>query len=666
MASPRERLNHVPTGPRHSVSPVGQQRRPKVENRVLESAIAYLRRGWSIIPLKPSAKEPLPGFSWREFQSRKASEAEARAWFTSTPDANLGIVTGGVSDLLVVDIDGDDAAVALAEMCGPLPQTPTSITGKGRHCLFRHSEGIKNRVGIITRLDVRSEGGYIVAPPSLHPNGSHYRWSDETGCGFECAVAVLPETLKAALGRQKDTKAKDPNSERHLQLSAVDPSGVIAVGVRNTTLTQYAGRYFGQDFSSEDVLAELLRINATRCAQPLDEEDVVQIVDSIGARHRRKQPGAAKKTPPKLVVRCMDAVEPEDVRWLWQDHIPLGGITVWDGAPGVGKSTLTLDLAARVSTGSNMPDGTPCAAGGVLLLNAEDPAPTVRKRLDAAGADTSNIHVVDEVTLGGDTSRMVRIPEDINRLAEMVRSGNVRLLIIDPLVAFFDSSINSWSDQGVRSALAPLTKMAIEEDLAVLVVRHPTKNRDNGPMEAGSGSIGIVATARAAFYIAMDPEEPDQVVIAPVKQNLSERVSSQGFKLVPARNGVARIHWLGTTQYSAADLRPRDEAQPSKLADARTFLREVLKAGPTSESDIRTAAVAAGIAQKTLQRAKREESIESHKESFGGGWKWSLPSAAPSYTSAVTTFDVDSHEYHGGQEATKKVNSTIHPATSLW
>lgn len=165
----------------------------------LDAALAYRRRGWSVIPVEPHAKRPL--LAWRAFQTRLASEAEVAVWYRQYPEANVAIVTGALSGLVVLDVDprhGGEASLAAFESThGPLPPTLESLTGGGgRHLYFRHpGEHCPNRVGLEPGLDLRGDGGCIVAPPSIHPSGRAYAWREGHGPG-ERAPATLPAALR--------------------------------------------------------------------------------------------------------------------------------------------------------------------------------------------------------------------------------------------------------------------------------------------------------------------------------------------------------------------------------------------------------------------------------------------------------------------------------------
>ena len=162
---------------------------------VREAALAALARGWSVIPVLERSKRP--AFAWREFQSRCARPAELEVWLHHMPKANIAAVTGALSGLVVVDVDpahgGDKSLADLEREIGKLPPTVEAKTGGGgRHFYFAHPGGhVGNRAGILPGIDVRGDGGVIVMPPSIHPNGNAYAWvpghSPE-----ERAVAALP------------------------------------------------------------------------------------------------------------------------------------------------------------------------------------------------------------------------------------------------------------------------------------------------------------------------------------------------------------------------------------------------------------------------------------------------------------------------------------------
>ena len=180
-------------------------------------------------------------------------------------------------------------------------------------------------------------------------------------------------------------------------------------------------------------------------------------------------------------VVSLAEVVPEAVRWVWPGRVPLGKLTLLDGDPGVGKSAVLLDVAARVSRGGAMPDGTRGDVGGpagVVLLTTEDGlADTVRPRLEAAGADLARVVAVTGIPGGqGQGPRPVVLPRDWLEVARVVARNRARLVIIDPLMAYLDGMVNAYRDQDARQALLPLSTLAEHTDAAIVVVRHLTKS----------------------------------------------------------------------------------------------------------------------------------------------------------------------------------------------
>ena len=159
------------------------------------------------------------------------------------------------------------------------------------------------------------------------------------------------------------------------------------------------------------------------------------------------------------VGQLLSGVEPEEVSWLWPSWLALGKLALVDGDPGLGKSAMTLDLAAWVSAGKTFPDGAECEPAGVVLLSAEDRlADTIRPRLDAAGADTSRILALATVPNENGHERLLSIPEDLPLIEKGIRRVGARLVVVDPLMAFLSGDTNSHRDQDVRRALAPLSR----------------------------------------------------------------------------------------------------------------------------------------------------------------------------------------------------------------
>lgn len=246
-----------------------------------EAARGYAERGWSVIVMQPHGKRPIP--AWREFQQHPASAATIGRWFERWPDANVGIVTGRVSGIVVVDVDlrhGGPASVAEAEAAlGPLPPTVEAISGGGgRHLYYAHPGGtLANRVAIRPGIDLRGDGGCVVAPPSRHPGGGCYAWVAGRAPG-EIALAALPPHFGGA------GIAPRPVGHSRLHWRRLIREGV-GEGARNNTIASLTGHLLQRGVDL-DVAAELmLAWNRTHCRPPLPDAEVMRVVASIGRLH---------------------------------------------------------------------------------------------------------------------------------------------------------------------------------------------------------------------------------------------------------------------------------------------------------------------------------------------------------------------------------------------
>ncbi|HKK14739.1 MAG TPA: bifunctional DNA primase/polymerase [Gammaproteobacteria bacterium] len=252
---------------------------PSSPKTCAQAARTYLERGWSVVPVRPGGKRPL--LPWEAYQHRLAAPEEAAAWFRRWPDAAVGVVTGAVSGLVVLDVDprhgGDGSLQALEARHGPLPVTVEARTGGGgRHLYFVHPGGtVRNQVGLAPGMDLRADGGLVVAPPSRHASGRRYRWQPGRGPG-EAALAPLPPWLAAHGG----THPGHPLSHwRHLAREGVQE------GARNQTIASLAGHLLWHGVDVQVVRELLVCWNAVRCRPPLPEEEVERTVASIARRH---------------------------------------------------------------------------------------------------------------------------------------------------------------------------------------------------------------------------------------------------------------------------------------------------------------------------------------------------------------------------------------------
>lgn len=325
-------------------------------------------------------------------------------------------------------------------------------------------------------------------------------------------------------------------------------------------------------------------------------------------------------------------VEPESVAWLWYGRIPLGKITVLDGDPGLGKSTATLDLAARVTRGLPFPDDRRrIDPAGVVLLSAEDDlGDTIRPRLDAAGADVSRVVALQEVIDDGGRRPPV-LPDDLPWVRAAIERVGAKLVVIDPLMAFLSGGLDAHKDQQVRRGLHQLALLASSTGAAILLVRHLNKAPGGNPMYRGGGSIGIVGAARSGLLVGRDPGDINGRVLASTKCNLAPEPRSIAFHLVAAPEQASHIVWDGECDFDAqailADPPGEDERTARKEAEA--FIKTTLAEGPVAAKDIERMAEESAISLRTLKRAKKGLGVVSAMQGYQGAWEWSLPERSP-------------------------------------
>jgi AAA domain len=314
--------------------------------------------------------------------------------------------------------------------------------------------------------------------------------------------------------------------------------------------------------------------------------------------------------------------------------LPVGKVVVFDGDPGLGKSTVTADLAARITVGKAMPDGSGGGnPGAVVLASAEDGlADTIRPRLELAGADLDRVTVIEALELPDGRTVPLELPGDLEALEAAVRDVGAALVTVDPLMAFLAGTVNASRDQDVRRALHPVKEMAERTGAAVLVVRHLRKAATETAVQRGGGSIGIIGAARVGLMVARDPADADRRILAVTKSNVGPIPPSIAYRLLPDDAlGVAAVAWEGPTDHRADDLLGGSAERPApKRERAEQLLRELLADGPKLRSEIEEAAEDAGVGGRTMEAAKAalgvwsEQRPEPGKRGPGSAW-WRLP-----------------------------------------
>jgi replicative DNA helicase len=349
------------------------------DNKLPQSAMYYAARlGWRVFPLRPHAKDPYPTSQVSTngeggFKTATVELEAVRDWWVKWPQSNIGLACGKQSGIVVLDIDsakgGNESLLALLVEHGQLPETPEVITGGGgRHIYFAHPGiEIRNSASKLgPGLDIRGDGGYVVAPPSIHPNGEGYLWDDVCKAG-NVPLAPMPAWLISLL---KD----EPQPKNNGHKAPAEPvTSSIRDGNRNSTLTSLAGTMRRRGFEEDSIYLALKNENKRRCQPPLDDIEVKRISQSVARyepadvvqalQDEEKTRAAEKQYREPLdayrsVLQFVELMDHLDGRRLLT-HIPpidtaTGGIerqalTILAARPSMGKTTLAWQIARAVA-----------------------------------------------------------------------------------------------------------------------------------------------------------------------------------------------------------------------------------------------------------------------------------------------------------------------------
>jgi putative DNA primase/helicase len=342
------------------------------------------------------------------------------------------------------------------------------------------------------------------------------------------------------------------------------------------------------------------------------------------------------------LIRGSD-LTPKPVDWLWPGWMAAGKFHILGGAPGTGKTTISIALAATVTVGGTWPDCTKAEQGNVIIWTGEDdPADTLVPRVIAAGGDPSRVYFIGGVSAGGH-HRPFDPATDIGALQQTIAElGNVRLVIVDPVVSAVAGDGNKNND--VRRGLQPLVDLAASENCAVLGITHFSKGTaGRNPIERVTGSVAFGAVARVVMVAAKHQESTDQNkssrIFCRAKSNIGPddggfeyELSQTELKTHPGLNATY-IRWVAKLEGEARDLLAAADAVQSDgdggtLGDAKRFLTSLLEDGPMPVKEIQANARGAGYSEATIRRAKDALKVEAIKIGKDR-WEWQLPISAP-------------------------------------
>ncbi len=488
---------------------------------------------------------------------------------------------------------------------------------------------------------------FVTGEPTAPPNGKPlYRLPDLRGDGVAfvvegetCADALAGLGLTATTSGSADSAdAADwtPLRGRHVVIWRDND----AAGLRYAEAV--TAKLCGIAAAVDSVhLAPLALPDKADCVDWLARNPNATAGDVLAlARVPPPEPPPPPNNAPRVILRRGCDVEPVPIDWLWSGWLAAGKLHLIGGAPGTGKTTVAVALAATVSSGGRWPDGSRARAGSVVIWSGEDDnADTLNPRLRAAGADLQRVH-----TVGGVIDQGESYPFDPSRDMAALRDAisglpDVRLIVIDPVVSAISG--DSHKNAEVRRGLQPLVDLAGELRCALLGVTHFSKGTSGrDPVERITGSLAFGALARMVWVAAKqdtDDDRPARRVLLRAKSNNGPDGGGFAYDLrqepLPDFPGIeaSRVIWGEAIDGTAREVLADAEAQgedAEERRDAASWLRELLSGGELPVNEVKRQADDAGHAWRTVQRAMRTAGVESKRSGFGERAKWRLISCA--------------------------------------
>jgi putative DNA primase/helicase len=394
---------------------------------------------------------------------------------------------------------------------------------------------------------------------------------------------------------------------------------------------------------------EILQFVFVSYREPVQEDEESPYeeptIDEDGLLHvdfspRRADSPALVRRKEGITTQRADLLEIEDTWWVWPGYVPQGMITVLAGDPSMGKSTLAIDIVARVTRGTTMhgsKDRT--MVGTCIIATAEDSTTkTALPRLIAAGADLTRVHFIHEVEVIEGETRPFCLPRDLTKLRDLIEETGARVAVIDPFNAFLERDTDSYRDQDIRAVLAPIEKIAHETSCAIIIIFHLNKDKSGSTpaIYRVLGSVGIVAAARSALGVMRNNEDS---TLFSIKCNIAQHPPAWNYtmesrevtwkeKTVTAPS----IHWLGKSIF---DPSRGDKANPRRFNDWLAFCKQVMSEGVIPSKEFDGQAKAAHMSLRSFDEYKRALGITSRKER-DGSWSLVAPKTWPTTVSELS------------------------------
>lgn len=536
----------------------------------LKAALAHAKAGWRIHPLKENSKEP----RLKNWPKKASSDPQViKKWFRQYPDANVGGIPP--HNIFVLDIDGAEGKKSFKSLALKT-LTAGVLTPRGNHHYFAGNIS-KSKIGLLKGLDLIGDDGsrYLVLPPS-QINDKKYRWNSQSN------IKLLKPSSLHKLNDLLD------NEGNVLPV----PEG-IGEGSRNNELFRIGCALSRRNVSEATKRKVLLTLNK-EIESPLPQKEVLAIIKS-SSRYGDGSEDAFSD---------MAGVKEAEVDWFWYPYLAKGCLTLIEGAPGQGKSYLTMYLAALTSAGGEFPfSKEKIKAGRVLILNAEDDAACIlRPRLEKCGA------VFSKNSIRFQKKFVPMNDKGIELLETEISEYRPDLVIIDPLLTYMLGDMHRYNE--ATNFMTEIDELARQYKCCIIGVRHLTKANSDDASKRGIGSVGFAARARSVLQVGKAPDNENESALGHVKTNWGKYGKTLVFSLQGGgRDDVPSFVWQREADYSADAInRPKEVGRPSEQDPIQHFLRQKLQAGSAKVSDLLNMAKDEGLytSKRTMLRALGE------------------------------------------------------------
>lgn len=544
---------------------------------MLDAALLYLQKGWSIVPCIGKK----PAIAWGEFTTRPPTEAEVRAWWKRWPTANIALITGKVSGVVAVDVDAYKGGKPEPIFEGNPTQLISRTGGGGFHLVYGYpGQHVPNRVIKDLAVDVRGDGGYIILPPSSHASGRQYEWvrSGEAGAAPEWLTsdrrAEVPGQTGGALPERWLAEALAGGEE----------------GGRNDTCARIAGYFAGKGIPPDVAIAVLQSWNAKN-SPPLAQSEIQTTVESTyKTAYRRAPPKEEQKKKEFNVVsfsQYMSKYGDATVKWMVEDWMPVDTVAFVVSPPGSYKTWTVLDLAVSVATGRPFLGSFPVLEQGpVLLIQQEDYHGQVAERLGIVVASKFGLDWewdpksedfytpgAPEIPIWVHPDRMLRFddPAIMAALEEKVAKHLPRLCIIDPL--YSAGNTDDYMAKTVEQMFA-LKRMRDKYGTSFFIVHHTKKSREGvDTREQLWGSQFLNAFLETGWQLRPYSEEPNSITL------------ERHFK-VKAKPMPLKMSFDISTEHPFKYKVAHEEFDMSKVDDNLNLMAVIEKHGPLNATDL--------------------------------------------------------------------------------